>query len=231
MDLSNSQNWLLVTVQGKAVTDVSTHPIYKRKYIPLEPSEIQVTSPVLQIYLDSEDALPNWRNAGWANLFVQMNGRSTRVGHQVLILRETNFLNFPYFGEELVPFLLRIDFPWWIKDITFQVWEFQDNSGRYVQSGVAQALADLEERMLGETVQLSSVGYSNLIDGGTVLQQSVFVGSTKYERYEVGRFYRKDTGEKLSDPILTVRSGSFTATFTGLEKLPTDVIVVSVKPL
>lgn len=240
MDLSNSANWLLLTVQSKSVIYVSPSS-YDIEYYPLEPTEIQVSSPILQIHIETSLSYPyssglfkntqHWVKAGWANLFYRINGNDSKIGTKTLRLREYNFLNFPFYGEELVPFLLRLEFPYWFRDVTFQVWEFQDKSGRYLQPGIDQALASLEDKVLGETVELSSVGYRDLPDGDDTLQQSIFVGTTKYDQYEVGRFYRKDTGEKLSDPLLVVRPGSFTATFTGLEKLPSGVIVVSVKPL
>lgn len=232
MDLSNPANWLLLYTQSKQVTylDSGGNPD-SRNYYPLEPSELQVSSPILVVSLESETASQWWIRGGWASLFASVIGSPTAIGKKSLRLYQRNLVNFPYYGEELIPFTLRLEFPWWLRDIAFQVWEFQDSSGRYLTSPVEQSLLDLEERLNGESVTLSSVSYLDLTDGDRVLQQSVFVGNTRYERYEIGRFYRTDTGEKLSDPLLTISPGSFRAVFTGIEKLPPNVVTVSVKPL
>jgi hypothetical protein len=230
MDLSNQNNWLLITDQIKVVTDVSAHPDYDRRYLPLESTELQVTSPIIMISLNSFDIRSRWRTGAWATLFAQVNGRLARIGERKFCeLYQDNYLSFSYLGQDAIPFLLRIDYPWWIKDISLKVWQYIDQSGRYLSAEIEQSLIELEDRVNGETLRLTLIQIQPIQEGDTTLYQSIFESSTPYDAYEVGRF--KKGSQALSDPLIQANPKNLRAIFTSKEPMDDGSISVTVKPI
>lgn len=216
MDLSNPQNWLLVTDQIKTIRVIN-----QTLYL-LDFTDVQVTSPVLMVALDSYSAKPHWRRGGYATLFGQVNGRQSRIGDREFCeLFQNNYLKFPYLGEEVIPFTLRIDYPSYLKDISVQVWQYIDQSGKYISPEL--------EPILGETLNLTLVDTDSFQEGNGILYQSRFEGFTKYSTYEVGRFKRGN--QTLSDPIIQAEPGKVVAIFTNKEPMPMSDITVTVKPV
>ena len=225
MDLTNQNSWHLVC------SELNHENIKNGAYNPLPKIRLIVSSPVVSIKIDSWRVKPRWYRACWVSLYADILGVSQKIAKSPAVELNTQEIITFDVPVDITPYTLELSFPSWLSQVKVTVLEYIDQSGVYLIDSVSRALDELNAKIIGENIVFSSVKYQELIDGTTTLQQSIFTGTTKYERYEVGRFYRIDTGEKLSDPLLTVRPGGFTATFTGLEKLPPNVVTVSVKPL
>ena len=231
MDLTNQDSWHLVAEIPNYLNQQGLG------YLPLKPLSFVVSSPVFSVKVTTPITtiktqrgardVTHWIRGCWASLWGNLTGQEEKLfPSQTCRLNAKNLVQFPDLG--IVPYRLQLDFPRWIPIVGCSVWEYIDQSGKYLSNPVEEALSELNAKIVGENIVFSSVNYQELIDGTTTFQQSIFTAPTPYNRYEIGRFKRTDTGLILSDPIVTALPNQITAVFTGLERIPPGVVTVTV---
>lgn len=181
-------------------------------------------SPLLIVKSWSGDAQPSWRRSG--TLFPIFNFGIDQfeegVGRWAYL--RTKVLKFESLGQ---PFDLEFRSIGWLKSVNLAIWEPKEPISEISPEEIRQALSDLNDKVEGETVSLTWVSSIPFTEGAITLYRSTYEGRTKYADYEVGRFR---TGEQiLSDPVVTVAPGRFTATFTTKDPLPDNALSVWVR--
>jgi hypothetical protein len=226
MDLGNSQNWQLVLSGTKQVTNRKVYASMIT-YDKIPEIKTRVASPILSVNLSSETAKSTWYLGAWAGFYVPVrntymlaeSAKACRLNDETLLI-----FNQP---TEDVPYSLSLRFPWWLEDVAYQVWQYVDNSGRYFSSTLLERLTDMVE---GQTITLNNVSYSS-VEGQPDLIVSTFVESVKYDLYEVGRFYFKDSGANVPDPLIDKNPKSLTVSFTSESRFLPNSITVRVTPI
>jgi hypothetical protein len=227
MDLGNAQNWQLILSGTKRVTNRREYAsviVYDR----IPEIRIRVVSPIISINLESESANPRWRTGAWASFYVPARGNNYAMSEsgKFCKLNDETLLIFNQ-PTEAIPYSLALNFPWWLEDVAYQVWQYVDDSGRYFASTLLERLTDMVE---GQTITLQTVRYS-FVEGQPDLIVSTFIEPVKYDRYEVGRFYLKDSGANVPDPVIDKNPKQLVVSFTSeLQFLP-DSITVRITPI
>lgn len=129
-EFKKSENWRFVhsdTLQAESVPHKNL-----RQYYPISDYSIPVPffSPVVGIYVTSNDDPGTWRKAGFARQISTTSHQNTApnltIKSQRLSLRKTTVcffekLKLETYGIELA------SIPFWLRDISFKVWEYTGN--------------------------------------------------------------------------------------------------------
>jgi hypothetical protein len=172
----------------------------------------------------TENRKPTWFLACWASFYVSLiGGQRHEIAAKKCWLDTRTLLNFPFYDAPL-PYIFRLNFPYWLESITVDIKEYIDQSGRYFASQSEQKLADMIE---GQELTLSHVDYAfDKTDPDLIV--TTFTQPTKYERYEVGRFRNISTGEVLAEPVIETRPYMLIASFTGRTQILPGTVRVKV---
>lgn len=227
MDLGNTQNWQLVLSGTKRVTnrkEYASVTFYDR----IPELRVRVVSPVVLIDLESESSRSTWYTGAWVGFYVPTKGGSYSLAEsgKTCRLNDETLLIFNQ-PTEIIPYAISLRFPWWLEDVAYQVWQYIDDSGRYFSSTLLERIADTIE---GQIITLQNVSYSG-VEGQPDLIRSTFTEPVKYDRYDVGRFYFKESGNNVPDPIIDKNPQRLTVTFTSKERFFANTITVRITPI
>ena len=226
MDLGNAQNWQLVLSGTKKVTNRRAYASVIT-YDKIPEIRVRVASPIVSISLLSDSAKPNWYLGAWIDFYVSVRGtymlaESGKIGR----LNDETLLIFNQPTED-IPYSLSLRFPWWLEDVAYEIWQYIDDSGRYYSSTLLEKLTDMVE---GQTLTLQHASYS-FVEGQPDLIVSTFREQVKYDRYEVGRFYFKDSGANCPDPVIDKNPRELVVSFTSETQFLPDSLTVRITPI
>jgi hypothetical protein len=178
------------------------------------------------VNLSSETAKSSWYLGANVGFYVPVRNTYMLAESAKCRLNDETLLVFNQPTED-IPYSLSLQFPWWLEDVAYQVWQYVDNSGRYFSSTLLERLTDMVE---GQTITLNNVSYFS-VEGQPDLIVSTFVESVKYDLYEVGRFYFKDSGANVPDPLIDKSPKRITVSFTSESRFLPNSITVRVTPI
>jgi hypothetical protein len=226
MDLGNAGNWSL------AGSGVRRRRLFQNHfgnyfYVRIPEERIETISPVVKVSLRSESAPPHWFLGARIGFYAYSHTGFSLFPHprnECKINDDTTFI----FEQptEQVPFSISLRFPRYLDDVSFEVWQYVDDSGRYPSSVILQ---ELSEAIEGQQVILKNVLWTPIED--TDLIVSTFTEEIKYTRYSVGRFTVIFSGEIISEPLITISPRQLIARFTSTERILPNTICVQVNPI
>lgn len=166
MDLTNQENWNLVTRTNYVVTVTATNPaINGIEYIAVPDKQFYVSSPILMVGVSSIHARRarqknrRWITGAWASMWLPIIPGSTTdfapAVHTETIrckLFQLNLIRFPDVG--IYTYILNLAFPWWIEDFSIEVWQYGQNvDGSYTPpppsdtQSIGEALQRIETKV------------------------------------------------------------------------------------
>lgn len=134
IDLATRDNWELILTQTSVVTrhsdKIRNDSLYE--YDPIQPIYTTPRSPLLLIGTKSETALRRWFLGAIASQFLYVSPSTTSYvisGVQAqesrkIGLNRLTLVKFEDYG--ISPYILQLSIPYWIEDITVEVWEYAD---------------------------------------------------------------------------------------------------------
>ena len=137
INFSNSQNWHLIdSNQISAVT--VTNQDGTTGYVPISPKNIPiiVEGKAIAVYVDTENAKPTWKNAGFVaiNIFTGLtnDNYSSEIKRAYLGLKKVNIIIIPTLSQTTS---LTLFIPRWFKSVYWNIWEYigdgiPDNEGK-----------------------------------------------------------------------------------------------------
>jgi hypothetical protein len=224
MDLGNQANWALVLSGTKKIRIVH-QDAGSISYIPLPEIKAALSSSVVKVSLRSESAKPSWFLGAWANFYCFAHTGFTLLsqGQRICRLNDDNLFIFDQPTEQ-IPYSIALQFPKYLEDVTFEIWEYTDNSGRYSPSILVQELAEAIE---GTEITLKNVVWEPQ-DSGLII--STFTEFVPYTRYTVGRFAVISSGEIISEPKITVLAKLLVMQFTSNQRILPSTLKVKITP-
>lgn len=161
MDLTNPSNWSVIFEQRLQATFLRQHGEGEGSllvYEPIDPVSVSLGTPVGLVKLFSPTAKDSWFFGCYLNAFLQIANQKTRVFSQKCSLRSSTPIYIPNYG--VVPYEIEFRIPKWIDDITIVLYQFTDQSGRYVeasQQAIMSAIEVVEQRELELQTQLLTI--------------------------------------------------------------------------
>ena len=226
MDLGNQANWQLVLKESKKIRVVKQNS-FEIQYLPIPEIRTAVDSSVIKVVLRSETARPRWFLGAWANFYcyahtgyvlLSQGGKPCKINDDTLFIFDQ--------PTEQIPYSISLQFPRYLEDVTYEIWQYLDQSGRYSSSIL---LSELKESVEGQEIILRNVLWEPI--EGTDLIVSTFTEPTKYTRFVVGRFTSVESGQILSDPVVAVSARQLVARFTSNQRLLPNTVKVQVNPI
>jgi len=135
LDLIARENWELILTQKSIVTrhsdKVRKDSLYE--YDPIKPIYTNPRSHLLLIGTKSDSALPHWFLGATASQFLYVSPSTTSYvvsGVQAqeskkIGLNRLTLVKFEDYG--ISSYTLQLNIPYWIEDITIEVWEYADS--------------------------------------------------------------------------------------------------------
>ncbi len=224
MELGNPQNWTTLYEQGMSVlyTADTQGNIF---YAPLPPISVTSPSPVIHVLTDSlANTPPTWRIAGWIEFEHQLFDNPNRYeDEKPLRLNKGNL----FLWQDLdlpLPYKITIRFPKWLERIRLIIRCYIDESGRY---SADPDLAKLRDDLEGKTYELVNPTYATNSSDPTLVD-SIFVIDVTMERFQVGAFRDKATGQFIKNPYFEIAPYKVTAVFTGRTQVRPGTITVDI---
>lgn len=164
MDLSNASNWALIHSSSVAVTKTIRWRGYE--YPPLPDVELSLATPVCIVKTQSFSALEEKGLGAWMFVFLDLAGQLTRITKRICYLNASTFVTLPNFG--VVPYKVKFVFPYKLEDMNLDVWQFVDESGRYLDQdeSVLYTATEIVEQRQRELQQQISQIQQQLFSGG-----------------------------------------------------------------
>ena len=226
MDLGNRENWSLVLSETKRIRIVRQDSA-SMSYLPIPETKASINSSVIKISLRSESARPRWFLGAWANFYcyahtgyalLSQGSKACKINDDTLFIFDQ--------PTEQIPYSISLQFPKYLEDISYEIWQYVDQSGRYSSSLL---LSELKEAVEGQEIVLRNVLWEPV--EGTDLIISTFTESVRYTRFLVGRFTRIESGQILSDPMVSMSARQLIARFTSNQRIMPNTIKVQVNPI
>lgn len=133
-DLATRENWDLILSDSRSVTYTNNTTSDKLPYYyePISPIYASPNSHILLIGTKSEKAKPHWFLGARASQFLYVSPSTTSYfisGVQAqeskkIGLNRLTLVKFEDYG--ISPYTLQLSIPYWIEDITVEVWEYAD---------------------------------------------------------------------------------------------------------
>lgn len=160
MDLLNPTNWVRVASWDLRVANLfytaSGKPRLRKGYTDIQPVETTLATPVglIKTTAPETELQPNWDTACWFSAYLPLRpGSMDRVYRETCSLNEGTYLHLPNFG--VFPYHVKIAVPWYLPSLKIELWQFTDQSGKYLQSS-QQAVLSAIEVVEQRNVELSS---------------------------------------------------------------------------
>lgn len=226
MDLSNQANWQLVLQESKRIRVVKQNS-FEIQYLPIPEIKTAVNSSVIKISLRSETASSRWFLGAWANFYcyahtgyalLSQGSKPCKINDDTLFIFDQ--------PTEQIPYSISLQFPKYLEDITYEIWQYIDQSGRYSSSLL---LSELKESVEGQEIILKNVLWEPI--EGTDLVVSTFTEPVKYTRFIVGRFALIESGQIISDPMVAVSARQLVVRFTSNQRILPNTVKVQVNPI
>ncbi len=224
MKLSNDLNWQVIW-QGTWSVDYLLETQELSRYIPLKQLEVQTVSPIVSIDIVSlKEVRPTWRIGGWVEIYSKIleNKNHRLEDRKPIRLNSANLYHFKTFNLP-IPYVLQLNFPFWLEVLRLKVQCYIDQSGRYLDENIS----DLAEEISGKNYTLQRVTYARNSEDPSLVD-SIFTVDVPMERYRIGRFREIDTGKFLPDPIIKMNPYLLILTFTSDSPVPSGKISVDI---
>ncbi len=158
MDLANSNNWSVIFEGNYTAPVIRTLNNGTQEYNPLEPVHFELASPIAIVTTTTteENTKVGWYTACWASAYLKLASSDTKVFTKKCQLNDSVLLQLPFYG--VLPYKLKLSFPWWLTAISIKVRQFTDQSGKYTPVHEQVLLSAIEvveqrERELQQQVQ------------------------------------------------------------------------------
>lgn len=143
-DLGNSANWQLTNSIERVAEPVITRVLERYYPIPDFEAPIQLSSPILAIYIESESDPGTWRRGGFVKQKIRTGivgggGNDAYLTVKPMYLRQINTYTFPLVSTA---YSLEFSIPFWLRQISINVYEY---------TGL---IADTTEQTIDEVKQL-----------------------------------------------------------------------------
>ena len=161
MDLSNPNNWSLVfstNLQAHLAAQHGTGPGSVLIFDPIPPVQTSIASPVGLVRCTSRTANPKWFLGCWINVFLSFARQRTRVFSRKCSLKSATFLDLPNF--EQFPYEVEFSIPEWMEDLSIELWQFTEASGRYIpvnEQVLYTAVEVLDQRLRNRVLNIQIV--------------------------------------------------------------------------
>lgn len=142
MDLSNPSNWSqIVNVEQRAVLNTYPNGGFQSRF--LEPFVGTLATPVCIAkisILDAPDSFPVF--GGWLSFHVPLIGSLTRVTSRELYSQTPLLIRLPVL--DIIPYTVQMNFSPKLSAVLFEIWQFTDQSGKYLESSQQAILSAVE---------------------------------------------------------------------------------------
>jgi hypothetical protein len=145
MDLTNNNNWSLIfsqSLRAKLKAQYGEGSGSVLIFDPIEPVFTTLATPVGLVKATSTTAHPRWYVGCWLNAFLALNGQRTKVFSQKCPLSSAAFIHLPSYG--ITPYEIEFSIPHWMEDLNIQLWQFTDQSGRYLPANDQVLLSTMD---------------------------------------------------------------------------------------
>lgn len=136
MDLTNPANWSIVyqaNLQGNLVAVHGEGVGAIKVYDPIPTQSTSLGSPVglVKTSAPSDEIKPDWFTACWINAGIELiPGNPTNLLRKRCGLNQSTLIELPNVGK--FPYQIKFQIPKWLISLQIQLWQFTDESGRYV---------------------------------------------------------------------------------------------------
>ena len=159
--LSNPNNWSLIfsiNLQAHLAAQHGSGPGSVLIFDPIPPVQATLATPVGLVRCTSSTANPKWFVGCWANVFQQFAGQRTRIFSRKCSLKSATFLELPNFGQ--FPYEIEFSIPNWMEDLSIELWQFTEASGRYIpveDQVIYSAVEILDQRLRNRVLDIQII--------------------------------------------------------------------------